>query len=306
MNRFKATVLCLGDIDQPVIILYQLGLIIHRLYRDKKYKGAVLDNLKKPAAERNDFNVIINRLQDDGILSPYKGLPSKTVFSILGRSHESPLDVICTIDPFGYVSHLSAMEYHGLTDRIPSQIIFSSPAQADWRRFAMERMQKDLGDDLPGYIANSMPQLQRLRIGKIGKQEVHLFNRAHLGAYRTVRGRMLRVSTIGRTFLDMLQNPELCGGINHVIDVFESFGAQYLKLIVDDVNQHGKPIDKVRAGYILEERMGLQNKHFEDWMNYVQRGGSRKLDAAAEYEPKWSEKWCLSLNVPRIDNSNVG
>lgn len=305
MNRYKATALLIAELDQPVVTLYQLGLLVHKLYRDKQFKGEALDRLKKPSAEREDLNAIVNRLQEEGILSGYKGLPSKSVFSLLGRTHESPLDIVCTIDPFGYISHLSAMEYHGLTDRIPSKIILSSPAQADWRKFANTRMEKDLGDDLQAYIDNGMPKLQRIKASKLGKQEIHAFNSLHLGAYRTVRGRMLRVSTIGRTFLDMLRNAELCGGINHVIDVFEEFSQQHLNLVVEEINQHGKPIDKIRAGYILDELMGLKDPRIEEWAQYAQRGGSRKLDALAEYEPVWSEKWCLSLNVFRKETSHA-
>lgn len=305
MNRFKATTLLIGELDQPVVTLYKLGLIVHQLYHDKQFKGETLDGLKKPAAERKDLNAIIKRLQEDGILSEYKGLPGTSVFSLLGRSHESPLDVICTIDPFGYISHLSAMEYHGLTDRIPGKIILSSPAQAEWRTFANARMEKDLGNDLQAYLANGMPRLQRIKANKIGKQEVHTFNSLHLGAYRTIRGRMLRVSTIGRTFLDMLRNAELCGGINHVIDVYEEFAQQHLKLVVEEIDRHGKPIDKVRAGYILDELMDLKDPHIEQWVQYAQRGGSRKLDALAEYESVWSEKWCLSLNVFRKETTRA-
>ena len=67
--------------------------------------------------------------------------------------------------------------------------------------------------------------------------------------------------------------------------------------ITDEITQHGQPIDKVRAGYILEERLALSNEVIDSWAQYAQRGGSRKLDATAEYIPQWSDKWCLSINT---------
>jgi len=305
MKTLKATTLCLGELNQPVITFYHLGIIVHRLYRDKCYQGESLDQLKKPAAERRDVINLLSRLKEDGVLGHYKGLSNRNVFSLLGRSHESVVDVICTIDPFCYLSHLSAMEYHGLTDRIPSKIIVSTPSPTDWRQFAETRMASDIGDDLQTYLENSMPPLQRIKINKIGRQEVQYFSSVHLGAFRQVRDRMLRVSTMGRTFLDMLRNPELCGGINHVLAVYDEFSSQYLKVIIDEIHQHGKPIDKVRAGYILEERLKIQDNTVNSWQQYAQRGGSRKLDSSADYEAVWSDKWCLSLNVFTKNDSHA-
>jgi predicted transcriptional regulator of viral defense system len=97
----------------------------------------------------------------------------------------------------------------------------------------------------------------------------------------------------------MLRNPELCGGINHVIDVFEEHGSKYLRLITDDIDQNGAPIDKVRAGYILDELMGIDSEVVESWISFAQRGGSRKLDSSSEYIEDWSDRWQVSLNVFR-------
>lgn len=297
MNRSKAAALLLGDLNYPVVTSYHLGLIVHKIYRNKNYKGEAVNQLRKRYADRTDFNAILNKLQDEGILTTYKGIASKFVFGILGRTLDVPLDIICTIDPFCYISHLNAMEYHGLTDRIPKRITVSTPAPKEWRILANKRMEKDLGDDLTMYLSNRMPKLQQIKIEKIGRTPIEKIGSMHLGAYKAIRGRALRVSTIGRTFFDMLKNPELCGGINHILNVFDEFADQYLKLILDELDQHGGAIDKVRAGYILDERLGLSHGIIDSWEKFVQRGGSRKLDPSAEYEPIWSDKWCLSLNI---------
>lgn len=136
-------------------------------------------------------------------------------------------------------------------------------------------------------------------MNKIDKTELHCLSSKHLGAYKNVKGRPLRVSTIGRTFLDMLRNPELCGGINHILDVFHEYGKKYLRLITDDIDKNGEPIDKVRAGYILNERLGINNEVINGWSSFAQRGGSRKLDSSSEYFPEWSDKWKISLNIFR-------
>jgi len=292
--------LALGELEQPVVTSYQLGKIVFELYKTKSYKGELV-NIQKPHAESSTYNQNLKRLQEEGILTMYKGLPSKSVFSLLGRSHDSVEDIVCTVDPFAYISHLSAMEYHGLTNRMPSKLFMSSPTPAKWKEFAGEKMEKDLGGDLEVYLQNGLPVLRKTKLEKVNRKEVHRFNSVHWGAYKNIKGRTMRVSTIGRTFLDMLRNPELCGGINHVLEIYENHAESYLKLIINEIDLHGAPIDKVRAGYIMGERLKMNFDELSEWVKQAQRGGSRKLDASSEYEPVWSDTWCLSLNI--IENS---
>ena len=295
MKVLKALTLSLGELDSPVVTHYQLGLILYRLYNKKEYKGESI-NLTKSAADSNDLSKYLNDLLDDGVLDEPRAFPSG-VYSLLGRSSENIDGVMCSIDPFCYLSHLSAMAYHGITNRIPAKLFISSPSPKDWKVAAVARMQKDLKSDYEAYYRSGLPRLARMDIKKIRKTDIQRFNSKHLGAFKKIKGEPIRVSSIGRTFLDMLRNPELCGGINHVLEVFDEYAKKYLRLITDEIDQNGKPIDKVRAGYILDERLELGNDIIEQWTEFAQRGGSRKLDASAEYMPRWSDKWLISINT---------
>ncbi|MCA6573917.1 MAG: hypothetical protein ACK6BN_09000 [Pseudanabaena sp.] len=298
MQVEKAITLSLGNLEQPVISKYQFGLTVNKIYRSKFYSGEPVD-LHKDFAEKADIAKHLKLLLNEGVLFPHKNLSN--IFTLLGRSNGDPEDIACTVDPFCYMSHLSAMSYHGLTDRIPKKLFISSPPNDTWRSLAKEKMQKDLGDSFESYCEHGLPKLVRpTNMNKIDKTDLYCLNSMRLGAYKNVRGRSLRVSTIGRTFLDMLRNPELCGGINHILDVFDEYGEKYLRLITDDIDKNGEPIDKVRAGYILNERLGINNNEIiNGWSSLAQRGGSRKLDSSSEYSPKWSDKWKISLNIFR-------
>jgi len=246
------------------------------------------------------FRAVVDQLQRLRLLSciPLQG--GAEAYLLFGHSNATAKEIACSLDPFAYLSHLSAMEYHGLTDRFPKIVFMSTPSQSDWRQQAQEKMRKDLGDHFDAYISGGFPKLGRPNLTKIGKSTVEFYERSQLGAFRHVPGSPLRVATIGRVFLDMIREPQLCGGIQHVIDVISSESKRHLRSIVDEVDRHGKPIDKVRMGYLLTEVSRLSDSIVDEWEQYAQRGGSRKLDSEGEYSPTYSERWKLSINVPSL------
>ena len=303
MNLHKAVALEIASLNLPVITLYQIAVVIFKLNTTHAYKEKHIASLKKTRPARKDCFRTVRSLIESGVLEESHSVRHEEVYNVLGREHGAAEEIACAIDPFAYVSHLSAMEWHGLTDRIGHTLIYSSPPPTNWRRFAGEKMQKDIGKDhIQDYLTQDLPHLKRLNIKKIGRTRIHRYSSEHLGAFISVKDRCLRVSTIGRTFLEMIREPNLCGGIYHVLDVFDEFGKRYLKLIIDDIDRHGTKIDKVRAGYILEERMNLSEPRIESWRKFAQRGGSRKLVAGSSYSHEYSEHWCLSINV---DGSEV-
>ena len=83
----------------------------------------------------------------------------------------------------------------------------------------------------------------------------------------------------------------------HVLDVWEEHASTYLEDVVAVVDRTTKPLLKSRAGYILEERLGLTHPSIERWKEFGQRGGSRKLDPTVDFASIYSETWMISLNV---------
>jgi predicted transcriptional regulator of viral defense system len=233
------------------------------------------------------------------LVTPMEQVTPKA-YLLFGRSSASAAEVVCSLDPFAYVSHLSAMEHHGLTDRFPKILYMTRPPAAEWRRQAVLRMEKDLGERLASYEESSLPKLVQPKISNVGHTVIQFYERSQMGAFRRVSESSLRVATVGRVFLDMLREPALCGGIQHVVDIYQREARQYIRLIVDEVDRHGQPIDKVRVGYVLSEVCKLDDTRFADWQKFAQRGGSRRLDADGEYAPDYSDRWMLSINVPSL------
>lgn len=290
----------INNIRKPVITGYDIGKILYALYQGKAYKGEVLAALKRDTPTRQNYLSLIRELANFSVLRSGNIIKHPDVFEIFSvASPPSSGEVVCSVDPFAYVSHLSAMEYHGLTDQFPKMFFVSSPKSNIWRDLATKQMEKDFGDALPSYFETGLPTLSRVALKKVGKHPVNIYSSVHYdaGAYISVKDKELRVSSLGRTFLDMIRSPDLCGGIYHVLDVYKESAKRYLRLIVDETDRNGSLIDQTRVGYILEERLGLSEPRIEKWKKKVQRGGSRKLVADGEYSPIFSEAWCLSINI---------
>lgn len=279
----------------PVISNYELSLFIFRLLQAGEVDGREL-RTRPRLATRSDLYAARDGLLRRGTFKVDRTLPG-TVHRIVDRGRSDPESVLSAVDPFGFVSHLSAMAYHGLSNRLPKVVFFTTLAASVWRAAAQDKMHRDLGEQFSVYREQGLPPLHHIRPERVQARAVSYIRTSSPGGYRLAKEGTLRVATLGRTFLDMLRKPELCGGMSHVLEIYEAHGREHLALIVNEFEQRGSPIDRVRAGYILEEHCGVSGNQVDAWVADAQRGGSRKLDPQGEYAPRFSERWKLSINV---------
>ncbi len=273
----------------PVLTEWDLFALIRRAHRD-----AGRDVPEPGVLQRISFV-----LRNQGIVKPDQDYPQH--FRVAAVPDLPADDVVCLLDRFCHVSHLSAMQLWGLTDRTPHQLMISRPDDRTVAGMAARIMDKD-DAEVPWthrparhaagpYRLNNVahPRLVRQRPVKLHK------SRHPCGTVRDRSG-FARVSTVGQTFLDMLRRPALCGGMAHVLDVWNAHAGDHLPAIVAAVDPAG-PVIKCRAGHIIEERLGIRDPRVEAWRPCAQRGGSRVLDPGRPYAPAWSETWMISLNA---------
>jgi hypothetical protein len=284
----------LGERRTPVVSNYWLAVQLYKLVFNERTDGRELQ-LPASGPDGRMLAEARNALLSRNILYQDSALPS-TLFRVKGETMGVP-ELMCSIDPFGHVAYLSAMSYHGLTNRLPKVLYFVSPNPALWKELAREKMLKDLGSHYDGYIQSGLPKLRHAHLEKLDGVVIEEIRTKDRGGWRSANEGMLRVTGIGKTFVDMLQRQDICGGIRHVLDVFEEHAPLHLSSIIAAFDTHGTAIDKVRAGYILEEHCGVRSAEVEAWTKFATRGGSRKLDPQAEYSSHFSAKWSLSLNV---------
>lgn len=289
----------LSDIAEPVVSSFNLAAALFKIVGAGEYDGVQLRTQNTILAKKR-YNSIVTGLVSRGIIKT-KVDASKAIFFELPLYKTSSVDeILCIIDPFCYVSHLSAMYYYGLTIRIPESVFVTTKRQAEWKVAAQKIMVDELGDAYDVYREQKLPVLTKPNIEKIKNRVVKCYATKSYGAFKRLREKHIAIATIGQTFLDMLREPGLCGGIFHVVETYREHADKYAKTIIEEINSSGHDIDKVRAGYILNELCGINSEIIDSWLPLVQRGGSRKLDASSDYSHVYSEKWSLSINVDGV------
>lgn len=284
----------LRECGVPVITAYGLFLELRSLYRS----GREL-YLRKNLPDQAEMRKRREHLLDASALKPDPDYPHG-VYRVPENNDRGADEIACLVDPFCCVAYLSAMARYGLTDRRPKGLLLKSPDKQLRRRWVEERMAQDYGGELDELEEGQVVWLRGISHPYTVRQRpVEERKTRYMGAMSAVRDSFARITSIGQTFVDMLEHPDSCGGMTHVLEVWDEHAELYVDQIVEATNQHPRPIIKVRAGYLLDERLGIavDDERVQAWTRYAQRGGSRILDAESTFSPEHSEKWMLSLNV---------
>lgn len=288
---------------------YELFLAASELHFAGEYEGKKIRVTQNPP-DRTRYRNIVAQLLADKSLRPDPDFHPQTddgwleltrrsyqTYVVVFRVSEVPEgnaeDISAIVDPFCYISHLSAMHRYSLTNRIPEALNLSTP-----KRWSLRRDQK-IAVDYDGHDAdNYIAPLKKITLPTVLRERhIALHKTVRSPVVKKIRGGFGRIAAVGEVFVQMLDRPELCGGMRHVIDVWADNSVIYFEDIIRAVDSSEEAIIKVRAGYLLDELLGFSDPRVSSWTRFAQRGGSRKLDPSVDYVSKFSEKWMLSLNV---------
>lgn len=276
--------------NRPIITEYEFFVLGEQLFlrgdilgEPLKYLPKEWDNIRSRRA--------MSRLQRRSVIIPDADFRSGVWRIVQSSASGTAEQIACLVDPFCYVSHLSAMQRYGLTERSPDALHITRAKREIWN----ELRDRKMALELEAYSAR--PLLIRYGFGENIRRRPVIVHESRNPAEMLSVSDGSRVSSLGRTFADMLSEPALCGGMRHVIDVWENHAEDSLDEIIEAIDAFDKKLVKVRAGYLLTEVLGVQNTTVDSWQKNAQRGGSQKLDPDAPYEPVFSDRWMLSLNV---------
>ncbi len=279
--------------DLPVLTMFDFFVLGWNLFNAKNWNGEPLKRLPAHWDYTRAKNAI-KRLEQKRFL-----VLDTDFYSNVWRVSQSTragtaAEVACIVDPFAYVSHMSAMQRYGLTDRSPKALHITTPKPQIWKINIEEHAQQRIRG------AKNIEKRVLFKPGFRGALRRHpldIHTTSHPWYPVQIGGEETRITSIGQTFADSLKEPHLCGGMPHVLQIWQEEAEHWLPEIIEAIDNLESKIAKVRAGYIFSELLNLEFPNLLDWERHAQRGGSRKLDPDTEYAPKFSERWMLSINV---------
>jgi predicted transcriptional regulator of viral defense system len=297
MQPKRALQLMLAQRGEPVVTEAGLFLLLRELSEKRSFQGEDVA-FRTTEIDERQFAYFRRVLLADRYLRPDEDFTGYA-YRVSDVPDGSAEEITAIVDPFCYLSHLSAMQRYGLTTRAPQALTLSTPR--DWRGEAnrLERLDSGLFPD-----AQFRVPLRHIPFPKeVRRRPVALHATARTPAIKPIRGSRARIAAIGEVFVQMLDRPELCGGMAHVLEVWGEHAVTYVQDIIPAIEAAPEKIVKVRAGYILDERLRLHDPRIETWSRFAQRGGSRRLDPSRRYVSTYSDKWMISLNVDAPESS---
>lgn len=308
MNAASLLVEMARDSGRAVVTEFDLFLLARKLFRDRGYRGMKLPRRNGTLDARRARKLLSDATFDLGHWAgevPSHYLPRDPDFTsvLFTASDGEAIKVMLDADPFCYLSHASALAYHGM-GADTSELHMSTPMRTQWASYARHYMEAMLGDDLT--VADDenqrqFPLTQPKPCLKVRGRPLHRHELSNPLPPTGWQTGSIRVSPPGATFRDTLAAPAWCGGMDQVIAIWRTHAARYADEIICAISEAPEKIVRVRAGYLLEEVLGIHDPRIEAWLVDTQRGSSRKLDPTAPYIGRFSTRWMLSINVNSPD-----
>jgi predicted transcriptional regulator of viral defense system len=291
----EAVLVRLEEDRRAVITPYVLFQFMRDIFRTGDRRKLFL---RDTAATTDGLRRVIGNLADTHAIGPDRDY-RRGVYRVVPVSESAAEEICALVNPFGYISHLSAMQRWGLTERRPEALHLTMPPANAARALVEQQMAADYGvpfADLSSNEAVKLPFIEHP--GTVRGRRIAVYETRHPGQWLQVRDSHARLATVGQTFADTVERPQYCGGMAHVLDVWRQHARIYREEIIAAVDELASPIAKVRAGYLLDDMLLLgDDLRIQGWVKFAQRGSSRVLDPAKPFSTAHSEKWMLSVNV---------
>ncbi|WP_426248406.1 type IV toxin-antitoxin system AbiEi family antitoxin domain-containing protein [Pseudomonas sp. TWR3-1-1] len=294
----------LNEYPYSVITKEKLSEQIYLFYLRKEYNGEKIGTIRKAQASPTEYKNSIGKLERSGVIVSIGEVSRSDLYGadylnnsyiISGKREYSAQETVCTIYPYAYLSKISAMEWYGITDKIPKVIRITSCSPTLWRTKSLADLRIENSPFLePMHFIPKYP-----KNANISGKEIIVSTETDYIEPVTVRNSPVKVSSIGKTFIDMLRAPSECGGIDHVIDTYIEYGKKYSSAIIKSLKDHGRKIDIARTGFALQKISGVDHPQLTEWQLESQRsrGSSKILVPGEPFSSIFDADWSLSLNA---------
>lgn len=299
----------IDDYKKPGLNRKRLEEEIYKIYVEKEYKGERVLNIRTDNPRGGQFRNYIDKLERSSVIEPLDQpggpwfLHEESSYYLVSPYKEKPYaEIVCSLYPYGFISYITAMSWHGITDRIPKKIYYTSPSRELWKKKSISDITERIGrhakfDEFVPFFPKEM------RVA--GYDLVVMETKKYIEPLEAEGG--VRVSEIGQLFIDMTRRPEFCGGESHVIEVYSEYGYTFRKKIIKQLGKTGTSIDKARVCFLLENVCDFSSDQIEIWKSEQsgKRGGSRKFSHRNEFSSCYNPSWGISLNVKELEEYGI-
>lgn len=242
-----------------------------------------------------DLSTLLRQMRKRDEIQPVPGHPQLDMVTVPYARQEAldEREVLFEVHPYAVISHLSALVFHGLAMDRPNRLTVTvsrdttggllpgGTSPTDWEGMLLPPPSRPA--KVHGYPVT----------WKLVRPE-YFFGH---GDYQPL-GFPVRYTSPERTLIDGLTEPELCGGLDTVLQAWAlARHTLNLDILVYQVERMGVSILRQRVGFILDH-LELFHPHLEGWRSSSKRGGSSKLVAARPFASTYDERWNLSINAP--------
>ncbi len=218
---------------------------------------------------------LVSEMKRDGIIDTIK----PGLFQLNDSYLSSPVsgyEIALAVVSKGYLSHLSALSLHQLTDQL-SNIIYVST------EFGKERYynkKSAFNFEAKGY---------RYKIIEISKKRIFGIEKKWFGDTE------ISLTNLERTLIDSLNNPQYCGGFHEVISYFDqSKSIVDINRLVDYASQISKSCMQ-RLGWCFEKVSF--NQGVDTILQILDTNVMIKLDSSGFRRGAYNKKWKVIENI---------
>ena len=182
--------------------------------------------------EKQLNNWIASKLKSKSLKKVRNGL--YVIVDSAGYVYSSKFEIASKISKDSFVSYHSALEFHGVANQVFSDVIVCSSTR--FNNFEFEDIEY---------------------INKVNKNYVEVMNILTAG---------VRVSSLERTIIDCIDNINLAGGIEEILNALEQTKVLNEKKLLSVLESYNQVLLYQKVGYILEhfkEQLNLSNDFFE-------------------------------------------
>lgn len=188
--------------------------------------------LKNFDNEKQLNNWIASKLKSKSLKKIRNGL--YVLVDSAGYVYSSKFEIASKISKDSFVAYHSALEFHGVANQVFSDVIVCSSTR--FNNFEFEDIEY---------------------INKVNKNYVEVMNIITAG---------VRVSSLERTIIDCIDNINLAGGIEEILNALEQTKVLDEKKLLNVLESYNEVLLYQKVGYILEhfkEQLNLSNEFFE-------------------------------------------